>query len=183
MSACPPNLQFKSSNRTCCRKMEQALASYSISLKWFWNLMLSLHFLRHPLYAEQPLTSFQSSLHLEALSLHWPSFSFPFFLLLVSCWFDWCIRNLVVQGAGTQPIKPKGSRDRSGTGRSMIRCSRENFCFTKVTYPSNHKLSFYTKAKMKTEVCMATEVLFKRAAVICLLNLLEYYWPNHVFIQ
>lgn len=55
VSASPPSWQFRSSNKTCCRKMEKAQTSYSISVKWFCNPTFSLHFVCHSLYTKLPL--------------------------------------------------------------------------------------------------------------------------------
>lgn len=88
--------------------MEKAPASYSISVKRFWNPTLSLHFVCQPLYTKQPLSSSQSSQHLKALFLHRPSFAFLFPPRLVSRWFDRRVTSPVVRGVSCLPIKPKG---------------------------------------------------------------------------
>lgn len=91
--------------------------SYSLSEKWVYNLTLSLHFVCHLLYTQEPLSGFQTSQHLKALFLHRPTSSlcFCFFLSFFSCL---CPAGLIDRSwvrSFRLSFKAKGSRDRSGT--------------------------------------------------------------------
>lgn len=94
MSASPPSLQFKSSNRTRCRKMED----YS----------RNRHFLCHSLYTKQPLLSSQ---HLKCGFLRRPSFSFMFHCLCLPVWLT---GRLNQREAGTEVEQASPSLDPDG---------------------------------------------------------------------
>lgn len=115
-----------------------------------WNKLLILfHWSdfetwRSPLYTEQPLTSFLSSLHLKALFLLWPSFFFAFF----SC----CLcPAALIDASGTQlfgvPVLSQLNQRGAETEVEQVGLWLDGAGETFISLrglTSNQKLSFYT---------------------------------------